>query len=265
MNQLIFAGTGGGRYTMSQQLRSTAGVIIVINKKLFYLDPGPGSLLRLKQLNINPRDISCVLVSHRYIDHSNDLNAVIDAMTFGGEDQKGILVTNRSVVENPDTPLTRIHRTYLKQLMPMTQGQKVTLDNVEIAALKTKHTDPNTLGFKFSTEKFTLSYTGDTNYFSDLYKEHSGADILIINNGRPFKSKERSNQLKSEETVNLIKKANAQLAIITHFGIEMLKANPLYEAREIQKQTNVQVMAAYDGLKLDLSNYTKATRQSKLA
>ena len=54
------------------------------------------------------------------------------------------------------------------------------------------------------------------------------------------------------------------MAIITHFGINFLKADPLYEVREIQKQTNCQVIAAKDGMVVNPISYDVEQGQKTL-
>ena len=44
---------------------------------------------------------------------------------------------------------------------------------------------------------------------------------------------------------------------MTHFGLEMLKVDPLVEARRVQKITGVQTIAARDGLTISPSSYNE--------
>ncbi|MBR9683753.1 hypothetical protein GOV03_04400, partial [Candidatus Woesearchaeota archaeon] len=53
--------------------------------------------------------------------------------------------------------------------------------------------------------------------------------------------------------------------IISHFGLEMLKADPILEAREIQKQTGVQTIAAKDGLIISPETYAAKSPQIRLS
>ncbi|MDP3733946.1 MAG: hypothetical protein Q8R37_01840, partial [Nanoarchaeota archaeon] len=54
--------------------------------------------------------------------------------------------------------------------------------------------------------------------------------------------------LDTAAATKIIAHVKPKLAILTHFGLEMLKADPLNEAREIQRITGVQTIAASDGL-----------------
>jgi phosphoribosyl 1,2-cyclic phosphodiesterase len=74
----------------------------------------------------------------------------------------------------------------------------------------------------------------------------------------------RKAHLNSEDAEKIIKKTNPQVTIITGFGIKMMQAEPLYEAREIQKATGIQVIAAKDGMTINPISFTATVRQKRL-
>ena len=87
---IIFLGTGGDAYTVGKGSLSAGGIIIQVNDNQFHIDPGPGSLFMAKQMGINLRGNTAVLASNANIYNSNDINAVIDAMTYSGFDKTRI-------------------------------------------------------------------------------------------------------------------------------------------------------------------------------
>ena len=90
MNKIKFLGTGGGRFVVSKQLRKSGGIWISLDNTNILIDPGPGSLINSlsSKPKLNPRELDGVILSHRHIDHSNDVNIIIEAMTNGGWDKK---------------------------------------------------------------------------------------------------------------------------------------------------------------------------------
>jgi len=265
-SKIVFLGTGAGKFARGKQLRATGGFVIQVAGNQFHIDPGPGALIRANQHRINPRENTAIIISHAHIGHCNDVNAVIDAMTYSGFDKQGVLVANQTVINGTEEIrpyLTEYHKNCVEKMMVIKEGQKVGINEIEILALKAKHNEPNALGFKFFTPEFVLTYTGDTEYSNELIEQYKNTDILILNVKYHSDKKEKYN-LCSADAINLIKKTSPKLAIITHFGAKMLEADPIYEAREIQKETACQVIAAKDGTVISPSSYSALMKQKTL-
>jgi ribonuclease BN (tRNA processing enzyme) len=265
-NRILFLGTAGDEVVASKQIRASGGIIINTQGYQFMIDPGPGALNQAKKYNVNLRENTVVLVSHAHINHCNDINAVLAAMSHNNLDTKGVLIANSTVVNGDEKTkpyLTEFHKGSVERIIIPDPGQRVGIEDVEIITLKAKHTDQKTVGFKFITPEFSLAYSSDTGYNTELVKEYANTDILILNVVHPFEKKEEFN-LNSDDAVNLIKRVNPKLAIITHFGKDMMEANPVYQAREISKITGIDVIAAEEGTSIDPVEYASKTRQKKL-
>jgi hypothetical protein len=50
----------------------------------------------------------------------------------------------------------------------------------------------------------------------------------------------------------IVRRAKPKLAVLTHFGMTMIKAKPWVVAAGLEKELGVKVIAASDGLKIDL-------------
>ncbi len=267
VSKIVFLGTGGDSFVIGKQIRNAGGIILKVNDLQFHIDPGPGALINAVQNHINIRENTAVFVSNNNINQCNDVNAIIDAMTYGGMDKRGVLVANKTTVNGTETIkpyLTESHKSYLERIIVLGSDQKLAIEDVEIDAISTSNTsDPNTIGFKFYTPDFVLGYPSTTAYSKELVKAYHGCDILILNVQNPGEEK-AENHLNTSEAKKLIIKINPKLAILTHFGIRMIKADPLYEAREIQKTTGIQVLAAKDGMVISPSSYSAKSSQKRL-
>ncbi len=258
MASIIFLGTAGSLAVASKQSRSSGGIILRIEDLQFHLDPGPGAIVKAKEYGINLQHTTAVLVSHNHLNHCNDLNAVVDVMTHSGIEQRGIVLGSKSVLQPADEHhpfLTKYYQGLVEKIIPLEKNHKVGIELIEINALSAEHTDPSALGFKFFCPKFTLSYTGDTAVTPQLIEELSGSDIMILNVPYPG-NKAAGLNLDSESAIKILSQVRPKIAILTHFGAEMLKADPLAEAREIQRITGVQTIAATDGLIISPDSYT---------
>tara|TARA_Y100000310_G_scaffold316740_1_gene368850 strand:- start:7624 stop:8478 length:855 start_codon:yes stop_codon:yes gene_type:complete len=264
--KVIFLGTGTGKFARGKQLRATGGIILQFEDDQFHIDPGPGAVVRAMQASVNLRANTGILISHSHIGHCNDVNAVIDAMTYSGLDKQGVLISTNNVINGSEghTPyLTKFHRDCLEKVIITEPGQRVGVNEIEIKALYAKHTESSTIGFKIVTPYFVLVYSSDTEYSAKLIEEYKGANILILNTPSPGEEYAAGN-LNTMNTTKIIEKVNPKLAIIQHFSKRMLEMDPLQEAREIQSKTKCQVIAAKDGMAINPLIYGMKTRQQTL-
>ena len=260
-SKILFLGTGSEIAVTGKQTRASGGIIIKTEDCQFHIDPGPGALVRAAMHGINVREHTAIFVSHEHTAHCSDVNALVSAMTLNGFDKHGVIIAADSFMKN--NHLTEFHKNCVEKIIVANPGKKIGVESVEIHALKTSHNDQSCIGFKFFTPKFVLAYTSDTKYDKDLIEQCKKSDILILNVPFPFKTKDPKT-LSSDDAVKIINKARPKLAIITHFGSKMLATNPIYEAREIQKQTKVQVIAAEDGMVLEPTSYSAGMKQKTL-
>ena len=71
-------------------------------------------------------------------------------------------------------------------------------------------------------------------------------------------------QLCTDDAAKLIDDVKPKLVVITHFGIKMLEADVLSQARFIQKETKVQTLVAKDGMVVNPISYAVNLRQKTL-
>lgn len=185
-------------------------------------------------------------------------------MTYSGLDKQGVLIANQTSIngtENYVPVVNKYHRNLLERFITVNRNQRIGINEIEIQAITARHSEPNSIGFKFFTPSFTLTYSSDTVYAVDIVEQYMNSNILILNVPNVKKSE---HNLCTEDAIKIIKKVNPRLAIITHFGYEMIKADPLYEIREIQKQTKVQTLAAKDGMVINPVSYSASAGQKTL-
>src|SRR3989304_8322899 len=105
-----------------------------------------------------------------------------------------------------------------------------------------------TYGINFKTSPRTISLIADTKFFPELPNLYRG-EILIIHVVRlkPI-GDEPIDHLSIEDVKMILKKARPKLAILTHFGMTMIKAKPWVVAAELEKELGLKVIAASDGM-----------------
>ncbi len=245
-DSITFLGTGGGRFVILSQRRYSGGLWLNFNNTKILFDPGPGSLIRTLQFHKDPAKLDAVFVSHNHLDHYNDCELMIEGMTKGMKRTHGTLVTTNETLEY----ISDYHKGRVNVIVPKI-NEKFRIGNVLVVAIPTyKHPG---IGFKFFTNSGIVIFTADTGYSDELIKNYENAKVLILNVIFP-RNKELETHLNTECAVRIIKKLKVkpELVIIQHFGIGMLNANPEREAEYIEKETGVRVIAAGDGMVLNV-------------
>ena len=261
MDDIVFMGTGGGRFSTITQLRATGGIRLNLENFNIHIDPGPGTLVRCRQYHENPQSVKCLIVSHAHPDHATDANVMVEAMTNGMTRQKGYLLASKSVFEGAEgieNIVTKYHKEMPKEAHTLAPGDKITLEGIEIEATKTKHRDPTTFGVKIRYKGKVIAYTSDTEYFEGLGEIYKGTDILIINLMRPDADRIQYH-LCTDDVIKLLKIAKPKLAIVQHFGLKMIRTNPIQQAQRIAKESGVRTVAARDGERVSLEETDQTT------
>ncbi|MBE0521120.1 MAG: MBL fold metallo-hydrolase [Candidatus Methanoperedenaceae archaeon] len=248
MSSVIFLGTGGGRMVVLNQFRSSGGFWLNLDNVKILQDPGPGSLVMVHKLKLKPRELDAIILSHRHIDHSNDVNVMTEAMTGGGFHPHGKLITPGDCLNSDPVVLEYIRP--MVDIIEIKEGMEITIGSIKIKyPIKTMHSC-DTFGpiYEFSGGK--LGYIPDTEYFPELAGAYKGVDYLVINVVR-MKTDIRIRHLNISEAEKLVNEIRPKKAILTHFGLQVLKASPGLQAKKITENTGIDVVAARDGMKLE--------------
>jgi len=114
-----FLGTAGARFVVAKQLRSSAGTYIEVEGKKIMLDPGPGTLVRCAKSKpaIDVTGLDAIILTHAHIDHSNDVNILIDAMTNGGLKKRGVLFAPGDCLEGKNEVVFRYLKDFLQEIV----------------------------------------------------------------------------------------------------------------------------------------------------
>jgi ribonuclease BN (tRNA processing enzyme) len=253
MSEITFLGTAGGRMVVTSQLRKSGGMWLVLNGKNILLDPGPGCLMRSVELGFQPGKLDCIILSHKHIDHSNDINIMIEAMSGGSFRPRGVLIAPKDALDGSDPVVLKYVRSYIRNnIKVLAPGFRWSLDGVKIEAASTMtHANVEAYGLKFSFSGHTLGYVTDTKFFPGLPGNYIGCTYLIINMVR-MTHDARFEHLTPEDVIKVLRVARPKVAILNHFGMQVVKAGPDAVARRIEAETGVPTIAATDGMKFNL-------------
>jgi len=252
MNYIKFLGTAGARVVVAKQLRASGGIWLSLDDTNILVDPGPGSLVRCvsSRPRLDPTLLDGIVLSHKHLDHAADINVMMEAMTIGGKNRKGVVLVPADSVSGDDPVIYKYVRPYVKKIEILKGKGRYKIGNINIQA-PVKHVHGvETYGLIFKGKKHTVSYVADTKFFPELPREYKG-DVLIVNVLRPEPCP--FDHLCIEDVKKIIKDVKPRTTILTHFGMSMWRARPREIAERMSQETGIKVISARDGMRFDLS------------
>ncbi|MEM2896562.1 MAG: MBL fold metallo-hydrolase [Candidatus Bathyarchaeia archaeon] len=260
---MIFLGTGGGRFVTFTQKRHTGGIRL-LNLINLQIDPGPGAIVYSNMLKLNPTRTEALFISHCHPDHYCDSEIFIEAMTFGMTKKRGILLGPKSVLRGNEVCgpcVSNYHKAMPEKVYEVNPKDEIQLKDLKIRITKALHTDPDTVGLRIESPWGDIGYTSDTEFFQGIIEWYRGVRCLILCVLRPRNSPWKGH-LCTDDAIKMLKSLNPELAIITDFGIKMLTANPSFEANYIKDETGIPTIAAFDNMRFSMSKEIKISSLS---
>jgi ribonuclease BN (tRNA processing enzyme) len=249
MSSVTFLGTGGARVIVFKQLLASGGLWLDIDGTLLLVDPGPGSIVQCTKRKLHPTKLSAVIITHRHLDHCADVNSIIEGMTTGGLERRGILFAPRDAIED-DPVVLRYLRAYLDEVRLLTEGGEYQVGNARFST-PVRHRHPaETYGLMFETPQGRLGLIADTAYFPELADNYR-CDYLIINTVL-LEPRPGVDHLCIAEAQAIIEAVSPKVAVLTHFGMNVWRSKPWEIAARMTEEIGVKVIAARDGMHLEL-------------
>ena len=246
---ISFLGTGGARFMVASQILASGGLWLNLNGTEILIDPGPGCIVQSAKRKLRADKLSAIILSHRHLDHSADINIMVEAMTQGGLKRHGWLFAPTDALETEPVIFSYL-KNQLEGIEVLAEGKSYSIGNVSFST-PVRHIHPvETYGMLFKTDH-TFSYIADSRYFNGLCQSYAG-ELLIMNvvfmeANHPF------DHLSVPDAAHIIKELKPKTAILTHFGMTMWRARPWQVAERLSQETGVKVIAARDGMTFDLS------------
>ena len=258
MSFIKFLGTAGARFVVMKQLRASGGVWLSIGKTNLYIDPGPGALVRClsSKPKLEPSTLDGILLTHKHLDHSSDVNVMIEAMTDGGFKKRGVLFAPGDALEE-DPVVLKYVKDYVKKVEILKENSEYQIGEIKFSTARRHQHRVETYGINFKTSPRTISLIADTKFFPELPNLYQG-EILIVHVVRLEPVRDVPiEHLSIEDVKTIAQKAKPKLIILTHFGMTIIKAKPWVVAAELEKELGLKVIAASDGMKIDLERDLK--------
>ncbi len=235
---------------MIKQLRASGGLWVNCGSTNLLIDPGPGSIVRCasSRPRLDPGKLDAIILTHRHLDHANDVNVMIEAMTEGGFKRRGVVFCPSDAFKG--SPVILDYAAKLPRKIQLIKERGRYRVGEFAFTVSMRHIHPcETYGLKFRIGRTSIGLISDTGYFPGL-EDFYRTDVLIVPVVFP-KPRPGISHISLEEAERIIGRIRPKKAILTHFGITMLKAGPALQAKRMSARIGVEIIAARDGMSLD--------------
>ena len=176
---ITFLGTGGARIVVANQILASGGLWLNLSGTEILLDPGPGCIVQSTKRKLSGDKLSAIILSHRHLDHSAEVNIMVEAMTQGGFKRHGWLFAPADALET-EPIISSYLKDYLESIEVLQEGKSYSVGNISFTTPVRHIHSVETYGVLFTTTEHTFSYIADTRYFDGLCHSYGG-ELLIIN------------------------------------------------------------------------------------
>jgi phosphoribosyl 1,2-cyclic phosphodiesterase len=232
---------------VAKQLAASGGLYLEKDGTRLAMDPGPGAVVQYAKRKVDLARLEGILLSHRHLDHSSDVNVMIEGMTDGGFRRRGVLLCPGEALDQ-DPVVLQYLRGFPREVVRLQASTRYELGDISFSTSPVHVHGTETYGFVFEGGK--LGWVTDSKYYDGIAEQHQ-ADVMLIHTVL-LNSRADLPHLGVDDAERIIREARPRLAIITHFGMTVWKAHPWEVAADLSQRTGVEVKAARDGMALEL-------------
>jgi phosphoribosyl 1,2-cyclic phosphodiesterase len=268
-SSILFLGSGGARFVVARQLRASGGMWFRFGSTQIHVDPGPGALVRaLSHVPpCNPRELDAIVLSHKHLDHSGDVNAMIEAMTSGGFRRRGALLAPSDAFDDEHVVLPYTLR-FVERVERLTASSgpyhastALSTGSVEVFTSMRHAHAVETYGLHFVYDGLRVAYLPCGRYFEGLAADYAAhrPHVLVVNVLR-FADQMNADHLTWQDARRVVAEVRPKVAVFAHFGTKMLEADPPRLAERLEDELGLRVIAAHDDYLLDIETEVAAAR-----
>lgn len=253
-NFIKYLGTSGGRFSMIRQLRSTGGLWFRYGGVQGVIDPGPGSLAHICSARpaLDAASADVVMLTHKHIDHSTDVNVIVEAMTHGGFDSRGMLVATDDSLRGTDPVVLKYSQKRIPKIKIPEEGGQIELGKgVVVEPVIHLHHGVDCFGYIFRKDGLReWGIISDSRMMPYFRSRYSACDLLSIN-ATFLDRKPRLDHISIAEARDLLTKIHPKLAVLTHLGAMLTSGDGAHFLENLDLP-ETRLVAATDGMTIDL-------------
>src|SRR6266705_3902618 len=174
--KLTFMGTAGARFMVAKQIAASGGLYLEEGNTRISLDPGPGAVVQYAKRKVDLTKLDAIVISHRHLDHCNDVNVMIEAMTDGGFRHRGRLFCPGDALDGDPVVLNYL-RHFPQEIVRLQPETEYSVNGVKFTTSPAHLHQVETFGFRFGDRRGWVTAFEYYEVIADLHK----AGVFVIN------------------------------------------------------------------------------------
>jgi phosphoribosyl 1,2-cyclic phosphodiesterase len=239
-------GTAGARFMVAKQLAASGGMYLEDGATRISLDPGPGAIVQYTKRKVDLTKLDAIVISHRHLDHSGDVNVMVEAMTDGGFKHRGRLYCPSDALDEDPVVLNYLRR-FPQEIIRLEPETSYSVNGTTFTTSPRHIHQSETYGFRFGDR---LGWVTDSKYYDGIAEQHK-AEVMVIHTVL-MQCRDELPHLCLDDVARIIRDAKPRLAILTHFGMTVWRAHPWELAADLTQKLGIEVKAARDGMSVEL-------------
>lgn len=214
--QLTVLGSNGTYPTAG---RPASGYLVSHGDTRLWLDAGPGTYQALAG-EMDPRDVTGVLLSHRHPDHCADIFALYHALAYGERSFPAVPVYVPAGLEQRLRDFVESSADTMRRVLgfrTVSQGDEIVVGDLAITIALAAHPPP-TLAPRITAGGKTLTYTADTGPSERLERLAEGSDLLLAEATLDAAEEDRQVHMTGAQAGAMARRSNARRLMLTHIA-----------------------------------------------
>ncbi len=225
MNEVVFIGTSDA---FGAGGRRQAAVLVRGERGTFLFDCGMTTNTGLAELGIERDEIDTILISHFHGDHFGGIPLLLLGALYEDRRTRPLHIAGPPDVERrvwklaeaAGHPIDEQEWTFDIRFTELPAGSEQEIGPALASSFETRHQlESHPHGYRVSTGKATVVYSGDTGWFDELPRLAAGADLFICE--CTFRNRELDFHLSLEQLIERRAEFDNEHMILTHLGSEM--------------------------------------------
>lgn len=231
---------------VAKQVAASGGLFLEDGDTKLALDPGPGAIVQYARRGVDLTTLDAIVLSHRHLDHSGDVNVMLEGMTDGGFASRGRLFCPSDALDEDPVVLEYVRR-FPREIVRLAPVTTYSVNGLTFTTSGRHVHQSETYGFRFGDK---LGWVTDSGYYAGIAEQHK-AEVMVIHtvlrDCHPTLP-----HLCIADAERIVRDARPRLAFLTHYGMTVWRAKPDVVAAELSQRTGVDVRAATDNLSIEL-------------